>query len=432
MATTHFPDGFPFAPLEAIQFCDFLTPQEKDEWLGWLQGSDETQQKELVDTLHSIYIEQLEMGNLNPVQPVAPNPQLIAQTEIFPSVSPVETNLENQINPFTPIQSEPKPQAQIETLKPIPKPPVIKLEANKIDPRYEDSFVDPFDESKVSKRSAVEDENIPTLLPKNNFNTKPKSMEEHVKKAEDLITSAREVSELYNGFITSQTKVYTLNNDFQERQAKLFSKIMEMVQEAAVLSDKVLKLNYETVENARAIQGLKNATQVKGGTSLQYQINTLTERLKKFENNLDYSVERIDKDLAEFREDISSRIDDMNSQLAAALADNYKADGIQEQVAKIQAKLEMKIEELERKVLDQMREPRHKTADVIQHSTEKIVKRPSYVESKLEAAKQSKSIEQSTPQKKEDVNNDYDSYFSKPKSPDSSPQKVKINSIKGS
>ena len=431
MAITHFPDGFPFAPLEAIQFCDFLTPQEKDEWLGWLQGSDETQQKELVDTLHSIYVEQLEVNNPNQTQPIIANQQLIAQTETLPQAATIEPILENQINPFTPLQSEPKPSIQIESSKLVPKSPTLKLEANKIDPRYEDSFVDPFDDSNPPKK-LLEEESIPTLLPKNNFNTKPKSMEEHVKKAEDLISSAREISELYNSFITSQTKVYTLNNDFQERQAKLFSKIMEMVQEAAVLSDKVLKLNYETVENARAIQGLKNATQVKGGTSLQYQITTLTERLKKFENNLDYSVERIDKDLTEFREDVSTRIDDINSQLAAALADNYKADGIQEQVAKIQAKLEMKIEELEKKILDQGREPRHKTADIILHTGDKVVKRPSYVESKLEAAKQNKPTERPTSPEIEEVNSDYDSYFSKPKNSESAPQKVKINSIKGS
>ena len=59
------------------------------------------------------------------------------------------------------------------------------------------------------------------------------------------------------------------------------------------------------------------------------------------------------------------------------------------------------------------------------------MKRPSYVESKLEAAKQNKVPEQVTSQKNEEMNNDYDSYFSKPKISDSTAQKVKINSIKG-
>ncbi len=448
MATTHFPDGFPYNPLEAIQFCDFLTPQEKDEWLGWLQGSDETQQKELVDTLHSIYIEQSEIGKSE--QP----PVIVETTNVNPSpqeghfLDPVVQNQEMQIepninpqsNPFTPIQEAIVPELIVqpkkaETQKPTPKQAALKLEANKIDPRFEDSFVDPFDASKNPyRRVSSDDDNLPTLLPRNNFNTEPKSMEEHVKKAETLIMSAREVSDLYNGFITSQTKVYNLNNDFQEKQAKLFSKIMEMVQEAAILSDKVLKLNYENVQNARSIQELKNATQIKGGTSLQYQINSLTERLKKFENNLDYSIERIDKDLVDFREDVGSRIDDINSQLAAALADNYKADGIQEQVAKISAKLEMKIEELERKILDQDRSPKNKLNDISNHnlSGDKTMKRPSYVESKLEAAKHNKLThnESTTSEKKDDVNSDYDSYF-KPKNSESPAQKVKINSIKG-
>lgn len=60
------------------------------------------------------------------------------------------------------------------------------------------------------------------------------------------------------------------------------------------------------------------------------------------------------------------------------------------------------------------------------------MKRPSYVESKLEAAKHNKLThnESTTSEKKDDVNSDYDSYF-KPKNSESPAQKVKINSIKG-
>jgi hypothetical protein len=57
MQPNTYPDGFPINPAEAINFSYFLSKEEKDEWLNWLQSSTVEQQHELVDTLHSMWIE---------------------------------------------------------------------------------------------------------------------------------------------------------------------------------------------------------------------------------------------------------------------------------------------------------------------------------------------------------------------------------------
>lgn len=52
-----FPDGFPLSAQEAIQYSYFLSDDEKKEWNEWLKSANPQQQQELVDTLHSIWLE---------------------------------------------------------------------------------------------------------------------------------------------------------------------------------------------------------------------------------------------------------------------------------------------------------------------------------------------------------------------------------------
>ncbi|NJL96406.1 hypothetical protein HC766_04230 [Candidatus Gracilibacteria bacterium] len=57
MATNTFPDGFPIAAKDAINFSYFLSDAEKAEWMEWLKTANEEQQNELVETLHAIWEE---------------------------------------------------------------------------------------------------------------------------------------------------------------------------------------------------------------------------------------------------------------------------------------------------------------------------------------------------------------------------------------
>jgi hypothetical protein len=373
MSTNYFPDGFPTTPIEAVNFCEFLTEQEKNEWLGWINNADENQKSELVETLHAIYAEQ--KGNEQPKSQPAP----VETAPFIPKNAPA-TEIPNKIPASLPI-------ANFDESTFLSDAQALKVPTATI----------PVNQSKTEKPTlkSSKDMEIPGFV-------EPKTMEEHIKKAETMLLSAKEVGQLYEKFLSARNQSYNSNEDFQDKQAKLFNKIMEMVQEAAVLSDKVLKLNYDSVDNAKSIQELKNATQVKGGTSLQYQINALREEMKKTERNIEYSIERIDREFEEFREDITQRMDEMNSQVVAALADNYKADGIQEKVAKMQAKIEIKIDDLENKM---MKNGFLSSRNNDQSNLDKLKKNiPSPAPKDTESKKSRSSQSEST--------DDYDSYFS--------------------
>jgi hypothetical protein len=60
MSNNFFPDGFPTTPIEAINLSanlGFLTPDEQQGWFKWMETSTPSQQQELVETLHLIFID---------------------------------------------------------------------------------------------------------------------------------------------------------------------------------------------------------------------------------------------------------------------------------------------------------------------------------------------------------------------------------------
>ena len=141
MPANTYPDGFPLDPLAAINFSDFLSDSEKEEWKQWLNGSTPEQKNELVDILHSMWIDNQKnavpksVANTNQGQMV--NPQQAPQAQNTTPPAPIATS-----NPFTnvnldaqnqPTQNQPSqftfnepvqqaPQAQQTYQEPIPNP----------------------------------------------------------------------------------------------------------------------------------------------------------------------------------------------------------------------------------------------------------------------------------------------------------------------
>lgn len=52
-----FPDGFPMTPAEAIEFSYFFTEEEKQEWREWLKAVTDEERTEMVNTLHTIWMD---------------------------------------------------------------------------------------------------------------------------------------------------------------------------------------------------------------------------------------------------------------------------------------------------------------------------------------------------------------------------------------
>jgi hypothetical protein len=93
MQPNTYPDGFPINPAEAVNFSYFLSQEEKNEWLNWLQSATVEQQHELVDTLHSMWIE-----NQKEVVPAGFN--LNANQNSSSNLTPIPEIVSPEINTF--------------------------------------------------------------------------------------------------------------------------------------------------------------------------------------------------------------------------------------------------------------------------------------------------------------------------------------------
>jgi hypothetical protein len=164
-----------------------------------------------------------------------------------------------------------------------------------------------------------------------NFNQQNKEYNDddsYLKKAQSSILSTQEINNLYEHFLDSQTRSASLQEEYRNKQAALFNRILSTVQEASNLNENVLKLNYSVVEQSQQLQTLKNQTQVKGSVSLQLQINSL-----------DRKIDQIQADLNDFKESTFASLNEIQRNLSAALSDTYKADGILQKQAILEAKL---------------------------------------------------------------------------------------------
>lgn len=106
---TTYPDGFPLIPLEAVNFSYFLSDTEKDDWRNWLITATEDQKNELVDTLHSIWLDQQKQSLPQAFEANSPLP--IIQTQ------PESQNSNPQFQPspnYNPSQQFTQPQPQIQ------------------------------------------------------------------------------------------------------------------------------------------------------------------------------------------------------------------------------------------------------------------------------------------------------------------------------
>lgn len=214
--------------------------------------------------------------------------------------------------------------------------------------------VERYDQNLIRQDQEIEEDIDNMLAPtKNRFSTpiiealdddyvsEAKKDERYQKTAKVSLLSAKQVNELYDTFLSTQSKSTELEREYQARQANLFDKIMEMVTEASVLSDKVLRLNDISVDQAREIKTLKIQTANTGSISLQSQINTVREEVRKIERTLSFQLESIERELSTFRAEISDKVNEMSIQLSSALSDTYKSDGVNEKIAKLTARLDM-------------------------------------------------------------------------------------------
>jgi len=104
-------DGFPKEPLQAIDFSSFLSDSEKQEWRDWLNNATPEQRNELVDILHSMWIEnQKTSSNPNSGSTPAPVNNNFSANPAPQNKNPFGNNNQNPQNNFNQNPIPPAPQ----------------------------------------------------------------------------------------------------------------------------------------------------------------------------------------------------------------------------------------------------------------------------------------------------------------------------------
>jgi hypothetical protein len=116
-----FPDGFPMTPAEAIEFSYFFSEEEKQEWREWLKTVTDEEKTEMVNTLHTIWMDKQKQvvpdqfsGNTNNFGQMNQNqinnqPNFTPQPDFYNSnpTQPYEQNINAQSPATSPFDFQP-------------------------------------------------------------------------------------------------------------------------------------------------------------------------------------------------------------------------------------------------------------------------------------------------------------------------------------
>jgi hypothetical protein len=369
MPNNTYQDSFPTDPTAVVNYY-FKNESEKQEWLTWLQTATEEQKQEMVDTLHSMWLEQTAEAQKQPETsntPLTNTDQKPAQGEIStPSVNVNTTNsepttqtttsddfdfdsdLSNYFTESNPVKTENTDNILNDNYKNQEAEFLNELNSSSVEnPLIDNKELEPSIETDNSTSELInfgnsKFDNNPLLdtVQISNIELAAKSEDDHYKSETENLNSAGEVSNLYRLFVDAQNQSVAIQNEAQKNQAVLFERIMKMVKEASIINDRVHKINDQNIIQTRKIQELTNSIQATGSVSIQRQVDNLKDDIKGLERNLRYSFEVLERNFNEFRNSAEKRVNYLSEQISSALADTYTVGGTIEKFAKLNAKLE--------------------------------------------------------------------------------------------
>jgi len=355
MAQNTFPDGFPRDPIAAIDYSYFLTDAEKIEWRGWLQTANASQQEELVNTLHDLWVDAQKSAvpngfNVNGSTPPQPQQQRAAQP---PQPQQVQNNAEfsQPASDFImPVAQQTQPSVAPQNNQKPAKPAQSVEEINNQNAKN-------FGNTKYSKNPLLDEDDNNSSNDFSFQNTQKEEANKVQKQAEakksqtqsatrflnikNLRESAtrEELEFLYSSYLKSRETNFKTEKDVVENHAMFLDKVMNIVvnfEQVAdyyeAMTEKLLEMNDKLVANARDVAQIKNEYQNKQ-LSAQDEIDALKDRMDRFENQL--------RDL---RLSNNKRFQEIQDEVSIFEADSLGYDGMAQRFEL----LESKISKLER------------------------------------------------------------------------------------
>lgn len=359
MSQNTYPDGFPLTPLESIDFSYTFSNEEKNEWREWVKTATAEQQQELVDTLHSIWIENL--------KEVVPNgfvkTENVINEDVTELVQPKINNENKELVSQVPLNN-PK-LASSELQKPIYSEK-IKQEARPIVPMepIKKEFV--FNEKsnlQGSQDTKSNEKTITQSLPQvqrnqqsnqNNNRSQNITQQTNSHKLEqkgELTEEKKEMSffdfarvresstrnqleKLQKEFIIARQKKYEVEQMYTSQISKLSN---ELDQKQQILFDKVVQitLGFENVADYLQSMTEKLLKTNESNIILEQKVRSLEilldEKIKNLsydKENTQYDIDRLFRESREVRENLRGEILDIKRTSSVSTVDSFGSDGL--------------------------------------------------------------------------------------------------------
>jgi hypothetical protein len=361
MPQNTYPDGFPLAPLEAINFSYTFSNEEKNEWREWVKTATPEQQQELVDTLHSIWIENqkevvptgfnktVNVFEMQKTESPVPDSTVVESVQQLDEIKPIVKNpAENQ--PINKIVQEPKesttekPQQRefVFNEKPVPantatqiaEPEKIILEnrteSSKNTQRPLNNNTNQVGQNNQGNRSYQSQNNASNN--QGGRNKQAMSFFDFTKVRESA--TREELEKLQTDFLTSRQRKYEMEQTYSSQLSDLTN---ELDQKQQVLFDKVVQiaLNFENVADYLQLMTEKLLQTNESNIALDKKVKSLEilldEKVKNLfydKENTQHDIDRLFRESREVRESLRGEILDLKRTSSVSTVDSFGGEGI--------------------------------------------------------------------------------------------------------
>lgn len=285
MSQNNYQDGFPTEPLSAVNASYFLSENEKEEWKEWLKDASDEHKKELVETLHSMWIEN---------ESKKPSKQVVKDDK-----------------------SEDKKEEVVE------KPPVKKIQPTE---KFE-STDDITEEKKVKVVSKeIRDEK------KTEESSQIKGQQKFFDISQIKVSQNQSaIDNIYQEFKNSrQNQEETL-----QKMMNSFVKFDKLETYFEVLAARTNDLNDSLVQLSKRVAGLESGTKNQS-EDIKFNHQSLQDQMNELTSKIELSA----RDTRTLRKEVRENYEEFHTQLSASSVDIYKTDGLFEKVALLSSKLQ--------------------------------------------------------------------------------------------
>jgi len=393
MNQTAFPDGFPREPLAAIDFSYFLNDAEKQEWREWLKTSNPSQQEELVNTLHELWLNEQKQAipngfNVNQVQqqsnngnnennqnfqpqPAQPQtqPQIISEEPAFitpnvqqqpiRSVQPQQNNQgdnqgNNQTNQFS-TDNQKYPQKQINQKPAKPNnnsnDENVKNFGNKkytknpiLDEKKSDSDDFSFENSEENeiKSNQFSDQNFNQNQDKNKIQKQTQAKQSTVESTQRFLNinklresaTKEDLEKLYTSYLGSREANFKTQKDYVENHGAFLDKVMKIVVNFEEVADYYEAMTGKLIEmNDKLVAQARDVQQIKN----EYQNKQLSAQ-----DDIDAlkdRVERLEGTVRDLRINTNKKYQEIKDEVSIFEADSLGYDGMAQRFDLLESKL---------------------------------------------------------------------------------------------